>query len=268
MEYQIGQFSHITQITVKALHLYHEKGLLEPERTDPFTGYRYYGADQIERARIISELKSCRFTLPQIGEILRNCETDEEVKTYIVKKQSEIAAQIRQFREIEERLQLIIDEKQSDPDPRSTGEIIVKEIPATLIASHRFTGRYNEIGKAFGKIYKAHGRHTLRPDFCLHHNLEYRETDAHMEACVPLKRERPGTNQIRCYTLPASEVTSIIHRGPYSTLGRSYRQLIDYINETRREIQLPFREIYHRGPGFLFKGNPEKYITEIQITLK
>ena len=30
-------------------------------------------------------------------------------------------------------------------------------------------------------------------------------------------------------------------------------------------VILPSREIYLKGPGMIFRGNPKKYVTEIQL---
>ena len=38
----IGEFSRVTQLSIKALRLYHEKGILSPGKVDPATGYRYF----------------------------------------------------------------------------------------------------------------------------------------------------------------------------------------------------------------------------------
>ncbi len=32
-------------------------------------------------------------------------------------------------------------------------------------------------------------------------------------------------------------------------------------------ITLPTREVYLKGPGIIFKGNPKNYLTEIQLPL-
>jgi len=31
---------------------------------------------------------------------------------------------------------------------------------------------------------------------------------------------------------------------------------------------MPTRELYVKGPGMIFKGNPKKYLTEIQILIR
>jgi hypothetical protein len=30
----------------------------------------------------------------------------------------------------------------------------------------------------------------------------------------------------------------------------------------------PTREIYYKGPGMIFRGNPKNYLTEIQMLIK
>ena len=39
---QIGDFSKLSQVSVKTLRYYDEIGLLKPIEIDRFTGYRYY----------------------------------------------------------------------------------------------------------------------------------------------------------------------------------------------------------------------------------
>ena len=51
----IGEFarlSRLSRLSPKALRLCHELGLLSPARVDPDSGYRWYAAGQLERARL------------------------------------------------------------------------------------------------------------------------------------------------------------------------------------------------------------------------
>jgi DNA-binding transcriptional MerR regulator len=68
--FKIGDFSRFSRVTVKMLRHYDEIGLLKPARVDPFTGYRYYTADQLPRLNRIIALKDLGFTLEQIGSLL------------------------------------------------------------------------------------------------------------------------------------------------------------------------------------------------------
>ena len=52
--FKIGEFSKLTQVSIRMLRYYDEAGLLKPASTDPWTGYRMYSADQIPTLRLPS----------------------------------------------------------------------------------------------------------------------------------------------------------------------------------------------------------------------
>ena len=52
----IGRFSRLTRLSVKALRLYDEMGILPPAHVDGDTGYRYYSWRQVDRATLIGLL--------------------------------------------------------------------------------------------------------------------------------------------------------------------------------------------------------------------
>ncbi len=54
----IGQFSKMTRLSLKALRLYDEIGLLPPAKVDPSLGYRYYDTSQAGMAEAIKTLRS------------------------------------------------------------------------------------------------------------------------------------------------------------------------------------------------------------------
>jgi len=60
----------------------------------------------------------------------------------------------------------------------------------------------------------------------------------------------------------------LLHQGPYEQLGRSYAKILEFVREKGYEIRTPTREIYHKGPGMFFRGNPKNYLTEIQMFIK
>jgi len=53
----IGEFSKVTKLTIKALRLYHRKGILVPDEIDFESSYRYYKSDAVEKACRIKGLK-------------------------------------------------------------------------------------------------------------------------------------------------------------------------------------------------------------------
>ena len=55
--FSIGAFAHMTRLSIKALRLYDQLGLLQPLYVDQQNGYRYYGVDQLSIARMIRNLR-------------------------------------------------------------------------------------------------------------------------------------------------------------------------------------------------------------------
>lgn len=68
----IGRFAARSGLSLKALRLYDELGLLRPHRVDGSSGYRYYSADQVDQARLIGLLRQVDMPLAEIGGLLEN----------------------------------------------------------------------------------------------------------------------------------------------------------------------------------------------------
>src|SRR5207247_4621314 len=105
------------------------------------------------------------------------------------------------------------------------------------------------------------------PCFLLHYDNEYKVGDADFEACMPLKKGKEVAG-ISVRELPGGKCVSLMHKGPYNELSRSYAKIVAHIKKKGYEIVMPTREVYVKGPGMIFKGNPKKYLTEIQMVVK
>src|SRR4051812_23574227 len=90
----IGAFSKAGRLSPKALRLYDELGLLRPERVDPETGYRYYAAGQLERARLVAWLRRLGMPLARIRDVcaLTPSAAAEEIRAYWALVETETAA--------------------------------------------------------------------------------------------------------------------------------------------------------------------------------
>ena len=64
--YKIGEFSKLTNLSIRTLRYYNEIGLLIPEEVDIYTGYRYYGDNNLYQVKVIELLKNAGFTLDEI----------------------------------------------------------------------------------------------------------------------------------------------------------------------------------------------------------
>ena len=72
--YTVGSLAKLAGVTVRALHHYEDEGLLHPERTA--SGYRRYGATDVERLQQILLLRSCGLSLGDIRGALDNGDFD------------------------------------------------------------------------------------------------------------------------------------------------------------------------------------------------
>ncbi|WP_437063776.1 MerR family transcriptional regulator [Streptomyces sp. enrichment culture] len=66
----IGVFARCTGLTASALRFYADSGLLPPAEVDPVSGYRYYGADQVERATALRGLRELAMPLTAVEAVL------------------------------------------------------------------------------------------------------------------------------------------------------------------------------------------------------
>ena len=268
MLYSIGEFSRITRLSVKTLRFYQDKGLLAPAQIDSESGYRYYRPDQIQDARRIAALKDLDLSLAEIAEILRSCEDDRDLIAILEAQKAKLNKRIRDYREaIRSMESLIKTEQQAMKETRNEYEVEEKQLEDQLVAGYRMRGRYDEMGKGFKVLGKAAGRHLKGTPLALYYCDEYQEEDADFEPCFPVKKEVRGEG-IDCRTLPGGRALTLRHKGPYPTLGESYARLISAAKERGLTSILPSREVYIKGPGMIFKGNPENYITEIQFLVE
>ncbi|WP_039737550.1 MerR family transcriptional regulator, partial [Saccharomonospora halophila] len=74
----IGTFARRVGLTPSALRFYDDCGVLPPTRTDPGTGYRYYGPDQEQRAVLLRTLRDAEVPLSEVSAVLDGPGADAE----------------------------------------------------------------------------------------------------------------------------------------------------------------------------------------------
>lgn len=269
MQYQIGDFSLISRLSIKTLRYYHECGLLEPSFIDSESGYRFYDQNCLERVKIINELKELDFSLKEIKEILENCKDDSELLSYAVEKSKEIREKVARYNQMQKKLEIFIQRASRNEEVRTkmSREIVVKEIPDLLIASIRFKGKYQDVTPAFTSLFRNYGRYCMGAPFSLYYDHGYKEDGADIEVCLPI-RTGVEIDGINCRKLAGGKAVTTIHKGPYETIGSSYKIIIDHLSENQHQYHLPQREVYLKGPGMILPRNPKNYVTEVQFLLE
>jgi DNA-binding transcriptional MerR regulator len=103
--FRIGEFSRIAGVTIDTLRHYDALGLLKPGKVDPFTGYRYYSARQMQSLNRILALKEVGFSLEEIVRILQGQPTNEVLRGMF---KAQLARAENEIQTARERRELIL----------------------------------------------------------------------------------------------------------------------------------------------------------------
>jgi DNA-binding transcriptional MerR regulator len=264
-----GEFSKIANLSIKALRLYHEVGILIPKLVDPETAYRYYDYDNVERARTIVLLRQMMFSVEDIKALLTNCNDDVDALAFLESQRTQLENKIREMRLAKSALDKIVESERRALSLFRSEDFKIEEkvLPPVRIAGIRLRGTYSDIDKVFAKLGRHVGGVMAGKPLGLFYDQEYKESDADFEGCFPVRKEKI-VDGISFRELPEVRAVTLVYKGPYSNAGRSYAKVHGYINERGYKGVAPSREIYIKGPGMIFKGNPNNYLTEIQMPVE
>jgi DNA-binding transcriptional MerR regulator len=264
--FKIGEFSRFSQVTVKTLRYYDKIGLLKPAEVDRFTDYRYYSATQLPRLNRILALKDLGLSLEQIGQLLDDELSPEQIRGMLRLKQVEIQEQLEEERarlaRVEQRLKRIEQE-----ETMSTQEVALKEISAQSVASVRDNLPIDQIDQLFGEIFGYLGRQGVRPGgplIGIYYDEEFHEEDVDVEIVVPVAGPVLEGDRVKGRDLPGiKQAACAVHQGGYETIGGTHGLLMQWIEENGYHLAGPTREVYLQGPES--GDDPSTYVTEIQI---
>jgi DNA-binding transcriptional MerR regulator len=254
----IGEFSHVTELTVKTLRFYHREQILEPARVDPVTGYRYYDGSSYIRALQIEALKQLGFTIREIKGIVAECREEEELQEYIDAKRRELRRRIRSLQAMER--QLIAYQRRGELGAFQQGEIEERELSLPLFAAIPLRGRYEQIGAAFQRLFRELGEKASDAPYGFYYELEFSPEHSRFEAVLPVI-ERIATEGIEYRSFPPARTCMLLHRGAYGSQGPSYMKLFNYCRAQGYTVQTPLIEHYIKGPQE--SGEQSDYVTEL-----
>ncbi|BBC34058.1 Transcriptional regulator, MerR family [Streptomyces graminofaciens] len=190
----IGAFAARSRLSAKALRLYDRLGLLAPAYVDELNGYRYYRADQVERARLVALLRQLDMPLARIAEIveLEGERAAERLAAYWAEAESRFASQRTLAAYLRGRL------SGRDPGMDSTyGTFTVETVemgPQVVLTEARHALAHELpawIEASLGRLEKGAalcGGTTGAP-FVVYHSEVSMESDGPVESCVPVADE-------------------------------------------------------------------------------
>lgn len=118
---RVGDLAKRTGKTVRALHLYEERGLLEPaERSGG--GYRLYGGDAVKRVRWIAKMQDMGYSLSALQKMQRQWERQvsapdamQQLEATLRQRLDETRGQLEKLRALESELEASLEYLQTCP---------------------------------------------------------------------------------------------------------------------------------------------------------
>ncbi|MEU0373472.1 MerR family transcriptional regulator [Streptomyces sp. NPDC006283] len=270
--FTIGDFARHGRVSARMLRHYDAIGLLRPEHTDAFTGYRYYSAAQFDRLNRIVALKDLGFTLQQVQEILEDRVTPEELRGMLKLRQVELeeamSVAAARLTQVEARLRSIESEGHMP-----TQDVVIKTIPAVRIAElSAVAASYapEHIGPVISPLYdelftrlKAAGITPTGPGVAYYEDAPEGDGTILVHAgCTVAAGTAPGEN-VEIVDLPAVErAATIVHRGPMDTIMPTEQNLARWVDAGGHVSAGYAREVYLECPP-----DKQKWVTELQVPL-
>jgi DNA-binding transcriptional MerR regulator/effector-binding domain-containing protein len=275
--FRIGDFSRLARVTIRTLHHYDEAGLLQPAHVDEQTGYRYYTAAQLDVLQRILLLKDLGFSLDEIRNVLAAPPNAQEFLRILDARRAQLIESIAGNQSRVRRLEALRDSVAGAMSPDVTA-VALHESPA--IEAHTIRARVPRLGTPVEALFEAaeaavarvHARAEASP-FLIFHDLEYRDVDADIEVCIPVKAA--ADTRISSRVIPASpSMGCVTYRGPYDQALALYNVMVLWIERSGLRIDGPLREVYHRYgadqigyrlPARVLAASSAEYVTELQV---
>lgn len=263
---KIGEFSKLSRVSIRLLRQYDESGLLTPETTDPFTGYRYYSEYQLPTANRITALKDMGFTQSAISEALDCYDDPASLERCLRLKRAEALAALT---EAERRLRLL-DTALGRLRKDETGmkyDVTIKTVPERTVASVRqIIPSYDREGDLWGIYCQETARMNIQdgdPVLCaaVYWDREYKESDVDVEIQKTVKGTYPDTEHVKFKTVPAVQVASTTFRGSYEQMTEANEAVAAWVRENGWAFDGAAFFIYHVSPHDT--RNPDEFLTEI-----
>src|SRR5215469_692045 len=250
--YGIGLVARLAQVSVRTLRHYDDLGLLKPSHVDPFTGYRHYTPEQVLRLHRILVLRDLGVPLAQIGRLIDDDVTVEQLRGILRLRQAEararLAAQTEQLKRVEIRLAQLQEASVADYD------VIVKRLePLRVVAVSEDLESYDEIGAACGRMYpRLHAALAQQGvpfaglSLALYEDTgdETRPLRVTTALPVPGGVTVNGDGLTTVELAPVERAATTVVRGDPAQFSSAFRALHDWVDQTGEQATPFERELY------------------------
>jgi DNA-binding transcriptional MerR regulator len=253
------------------LRHYDAIGLLNPDRVDPATGYRHYAVHQLARLHRLVALRDLGFNLDQIGPVLDEELTVDELRGMLRMRRAQIEATVEEeqgrLRRVEARLRAL-----EGSDSVDVQDIVVKHTQPIRIAEAVGTavGFGNEnLGPVFAEllpeVLAELDRAGVRPGISVAHYEDYAEDGTVVvHAGFEIGHHNvAGSDKVKAVELPVVRVASVVHHGSMANIVPTYEALVRWIDDSGHVMTGRSRELYHEWHHEDLTRN----VTELQLPI-
>ena len=265
----IGEFARLAQVSPRMLRHYDELGLLTPERVDPDSGYRSYGVHQLGRLHRIVALRDIGFGLEQIGQILTQDISVEELRGMLRLRRAQIEQAVGEeqdrLRRVEAHLRAL-----EWSDIMELQDIVIKKTEPIRVAQASAEGlTHDDIGAAFGRLLPQVIAHLEAAHVSPGISIAVYEDDggAAPEGEIVLHagfaigdQDVPGGQTVRVVNLPSTEVAAAVYRGDDDGIMAAWEALVRWIDDSGYRLVGDCRELYHEWHD----DDPSSNVMELQ----
>lgn len=250
LEISIGRFSKMTRLSVKALRLYAERGLLVPARVNAVNGYRYYHIDQAKRAEIIKVLRRVEMSLDQIHLILET-ESDQAIAELLSAHKARLSEKLAEQKRMLNYVEAMIQQNEIAMPYEVTTERQFPQTIATVRLQTTLAKIAADIQWGFAALIEGLAKADIAPltaPMILYHNVIDEECGGDIEIAIPVDNAFNEIGDVQCRELEDTRVAFVTHKGSYLSLPLAYQSLTQWISENEYSIAGPTREIYLNDP--------------------
>jgi DNA-binding transcriptional MerR regulator/effector-binding domain-containing protein len=241
-----GAFARASTLSVKALRVYHEMGLLVPSVVDPETGYRAYSPAQLTDAAIIRLLREVGVSLRDIGTVL------DARDLGLVRKV--LAEQAERFQAGLDAVVRLMDDlcREEEAD---LGSVVVRREAARLVLAFEGSPRMADLGpfvhRSQAVLWEAASASGAVVEGCFGacFPTPLEEDRQDVTAFLPISAPvvvapELGSTGVRVDELPACDAAVLELRGSYVGLESCYRRLGAWVAFHAVPADHPVRELY------------------------
>ena len=240
----IGDFSRMTQLSVKTLRHYHDVGLLKPCRVDPATGYRYYSSDQAPTAQVIRRLRDLGMPVADVRAVLVSAPADRNalISGHLERLENQLDA----TRSAVESLRAILQAPAPDSriEHRTVADAPAAAITATVDRDELLPWWQGAVGELRATV---QGDRRLTPTGVLGALFDFdvfANDHGGTTVFVPVRGEVRPIGRVVPMTIPGAELAVIKYQGPHDDVDIDYSALGEYATEHEISVEGPLREYY------------------------